>query len=585
MFPRHSIQPLLPEALLMGLVAVTAQLIALPATAQRAALQEYGKTSELDPLAPLTASLYREPWRSNPQTASAYQALQGVGLCYQGVPSDWSVDQNVALMRQLAAAGVKRLRFIPDVSMYMSDSGQAGVVALNAFRTQLEAARQVGIRPCITFVHIPPVGQSGPGGETAEGEAAAAIGKPWDAAFWAYERKTWEALKVLLYTARAAGFTQVGSYDLEMGQGLWWQNPAIPRPYLDSGLDALKPGGQIYELDRHLALRMRAGWFKEGTRWWGETFHHFEDYGPESIPSAHYAGYTLSFDSDWAGKTDDGWLTNTAYDTPIGPNDTWPPRPSLHFEEGAPSMVLARPEGWMADRTRHDNLISFVRNTTEPISISSIGTSPGLIPDARAGGLNGWQIKEKGLTRQLAFWLNQGARFVLLQSDFDPVAKDAGEMGSSLVSGRIDPASFRWQDAQSLVVLHSFTQELAGGRPIDRVSPLDLRYSLSPDPVLIPESANAQALHASDLVALLPFQIDSHRFAVAAYVVTPNVTKPMGRVNITLKLGNRIRGDATILRPVTGEKGVAEITARDMTSTTFSFNITDDVTWLRFEVR
>ena len=45
---------------------------------------------------------------------------------------------------------------------------------------------------------------------------------------------------------------------------------------------------------------------------------------------------------------------------------------------------------------------------------------PGSIPDVEKGGLTGWENKERATGRSLAFWLNQGAKLVLLQSAYEP---------------------------------------------------------------------------------------------------------------------------------------------------------------------
>jgi len=132
-------------------------------------------------------------------------------------------------------------------------------------------------------------------------------------------------------------------------------------------------------------------------------------------------GRAISFYNSWTGKIGEGWLGGNQNGPRHGPNDTWPVREPLKFLEGdAPEMVLARPEGWMADRTRRDCLIELMKSSATPVAITSLGTVPGSIPDVEKGGLTGWENKQRATGRSLAFWLNQGAKLVLLHSAYEP---------------------------------------------------------------------------------------------------------------------------------------------------------------------
>ena len=561
---------------------------ALAATrAPELTLSDYARPGDLALLRAGLASLYRVPWRSNARTASAFQALAGIGVYYKHVPGTWKLAEHVNVMRQLFAAGVRRLRLAPHHAIYITKDWKAPKDAeLESLRNELRAAKEAGIRPCVVFVHIPPFGKPGtrelqewwrqgelmPAGDVASQE------------FNAYLDKTYEALAFVLNEAKAAGLTAPDSYDLEMGQNLWWGGPAAPRPFPSTGLEALNARtGRIYEFERTLAERLRKAGYAEPTLWWGQTHHRFEKCTDDDVPP-ECVGRALSFYSAWTGVTTKGWLTGTMYDREPSPNDVWPVRPRLLFTDGAPPpLVLARPESWAADFTRHDNLIAFILKSKTPIAITSLGTVPAEIPGVESSGLSGWDIKRRALTRTLAFWLNQGAAFVLLHSAYEPGAPAGGEMAHSLIPSPIDPAAFRWQDAPPLVTLRAFCDGLADAKPVEKPAELRFRFALSPDPVLIPMSG-AGPLRASDAVALLPFQLDQRRFAVAAYVVSPNIADRMEPVRMTLQVDRRLTdGGASLLQPYTGMRGPARILERTRDSTTLAFDLHDDVTWLRFE--
>lgn len=562
-------------------------LTAVGAWADTPALQEYRKPLELDPLPEGMATLYRVPWRANQRTVPAVDALAGIGLYYKHIPGNWSLPQHIALMQQLAAAGVRRVRLAPHYAIYLTKDWQAPRDnELAELRLELQASHAAGLRPNVIFVHIPPLGKAG----TRElqdwwrqGELmpAGEVGSP---EFQAYQNKTYEALKFILNEAKAAGFTAPHSYDLEMGQGLWWGAPAVPRPLPGTTLQDLKPGGRIYEFDRGLIQRLRQDGYQEPLVWWAQTHHYFGQASDLEVPP-EAAGRAISFYGAWTGVTTDGWLENTQYQKPSGPGDTWPLRGPLTFSEmPAPRMILARPEGWMADRTRHDNLIELMKISRTPIAMTSIGTVPGDIPDAAAGGLSGWQIKSRALTRSLAFWLNQGAEYVLLHSAYEPGAPQGGEMAHSLLPGPLEPGKFKWENAPPLVALHAFAEVLTGAKAVEKPVDLQFRYRLDPDPEIIPASGAHPALLASDAVALLPFQLDATHFAVAAYVVTPNITRPLEPLQLTLEIDQRITAAHT-LHPTSLTHGRPRVVSHRKNLTTLEFPVRDDVTWLSFTVK
>ena len=224
----------------------------------------------------------------------------------------------------------------------------------------------------------------------------------------------------------------------------------------------------------------------------------------------------------------------------------------------------------------------------KPITITSLGTVPFEIPDGTAGGMDGWQLKRRGLTRSLAFWLNQGASFVLLHSAYEPGSPAAGEMAHSLIPHDIIPAAFRWQDAPPLVTLRAFVDALAGAKPIAAPAALHFRYSLSPDPLIVPPSGRTAGLRASDAVALLTFQLDERKFAVAAYVVSPNIAVRLTPMRMVLQIDREVTNAGVLTsQPYLQARGKAMPVAAGQApgTTTISFDIQDDVTWLTFETK
>ncbi len=550
--------------------------------------EPYRKPGELAPLPEHTATLYRAPWRANVRVVSAAAVRDGVGVYYKHTPNEWSIDDHAAVLKQLHAAGIRRARLVPHHAIFITPDWTPEESRsrrhLEKFARQMVAAKRAGIRPLVGFPHILPYGEPGTR-ELQEwwGKGELLPVGPIGSAEWqAYLDKTWQALRAVLEVARDAGFTDPGSYDLDMGFGLWWGAPATPHTPPGLAPDSLEPGGLVYEFDRALIRRLGETGYDEPVVRWKQNHHHFEHLHDRHVPpEAH--GRSISFYGTWTGVVGESWETGTQYDKPEGPQDMWPPRPGLRWAHAAPPRIaLARPEGWMADFTRHDNLIRLIRRSELPLAIGSLGVVPRQIPDARESPRSGWEMKAMGTTRQLAFWLNQGAEFVLLHSAYEPRAKEGGEFVHSLIANPIDPASFKWTDSEPLRAVKQLADVLGAGEPVAARDPgFEFAHRLADDAVLIPASGDAGPLRASDVVAILPCQLSAGRYAIAVYIVTPDIAEPLDATRMTLRLGVPLT-EASAVGPV-GATGDATVTITDAASGTVEIPVSDAVTWLVVE--
>jgi hypothetical protein len=583
--------------LMNQLKAATAGLILGAASvAMGADLQDYARPGQLEPLREGEMSLYRTPWRSNVRTVSAYDAAQGVGVYWKHIPHTWTEEIQARVMQEMAKAGVTRARLAPHFTLYFNAEWTGPKPQeIEALRKELRACKAAGIRPCIVFVHIPPVGRPGTddlqewytymtnkdGQRVRRGWTTdlLPVGERGSKEYQAFVEKTMIGMRAIMDEARAAGFTEPNSYDLEMGQNLWWGAPAIPEPMPHTDLTALDPGGTIYEFDKLLMEIARKDGYQEPTFWWGQTHHIFEKQGEKNLPK-DAAGYAVSIYSAYSGITDKSWINVDMYKG--GPHDVWPPnREPMSFVDGnPPSLVLSRPESYMADFTRHDNLIELINRLDREVAITSLGAVPSDIPDVQSGGLSGWDIKSRAATRSLAFWLNQGARFVLLHSAFEGGQKDKGEMIHSLIPDTGNIESFTLDQSKPLQTIGLLTSVWKDAKKLDQVTPLNFRFALADDDVLIPRSEGSEnELKASDAVTLLPFQIDEKRYAVAAYIMTPDISRVLPARSITLEIDRPIKGEVKTLVPHTQQRGEAKVDGQ-----TITFDIRDDVTWVMIEV-
>jgi len=503
----------------------------------------------------------------------------------------------------MAAAGVKRLRLAPHHTMEISKDWTGPTPAeLANLQGEFKGCKAAGIRPCVVFVHIPVMGTDEEGQAWVRNTWKKLMpwGPPGSDAYKAYFEKTWIGLLAVLKSAREAGFTEEGSYDLELGQNLWWGFPALP-PFPGLTVESLRPGGMVYEFDKLLLERTRTEGYKEPVLYNGQSHHHLELHRDEEIIPGQ-AGRAISIYDWYSGTTGKGWLGEKVENGPNGmltpgfPTDAWPARAPLTFAEGrAPEMVLARPESYLADYTRRDCLIPLLKSGTMPLVLPSLGVVPANLPGATvetkndkgevrrvmAEGFDGWDLKARGLTRILAFWLNQGAGFVLLHCAYEA---QQGEVSPALIPSFGDkPEAFRWEQSRPLKTLRSFVDALEGAKKIAAPAALKFRFALDQDAELIGPSEKGGRLKASDALALLPFQITETRFAVACYVVTPNIAVRFKPAALTLEVDRKLKGEAATIHPSDQAQGKAAVLARKDNATTLSFPVADDVTWVVFD--
>jgi len=567
-------------------------------------MQAYRKGASVRLLDNQKACLYGVPWRHNVRTVSALDAMDGVGVYYKHVPVPglWTEEQNTHVLKEMAAAGCKRIRYAACHGMYLnaewtapSDHEQKEMDYI------LRGCKQAGIRPTVTFVHIPAMGT---GDEMHnwwdrswnKGLMPIGRGVPGDAEYDAYFEKCYAALEAIAKSAREAGFTEASSYDLEIGQNLWWGFPATP-PFPGLTEAMLQPGGQVYEFGKALMERLRAAGYNEPMLWWSHCHHLAGRMSDKDMPAVA-DGRAISIYGGYVGRTDDGWLGSDDPAAPaMSPTDAWPARPAYTwFHDVAPAMFLARPESYLADYTRHDTLLPVINASKKPLSLTAIGAVPadlqGAMVDSvdadgkktrtKAPGVDGWEIKSRALTRTLAFWLNQGSAYILLHSAYEG-ADD--EMSFSMIPELKNPAAFSWKQSQPLRTMHALSSAFDGAQKLNKIKPLAFRYELADDAELIPAVPMMGPLRASDAMVILPFQVTPTRYAVAVYVMTPNMFERLSPRQMTLEISAAIPGDVRTLVPTTQTEGKATVLSRAAATTTVQFDVSDDVTMLIFDVK
>jgi hypothetical protein len=198
-----------------------------------------------------------------------------------------------------------------------------------------------------------------------------------------------------------------------------------------------------------------------------------------------------------------------------------------------PAGCSIQPEGYAHTWQQTESLMRLIAPAVRTIKppqtaefshyVSEDGFAPGEndIRDAAAARL----AKRKFLLRAPLFWLNKGITALYVYS-----AYGESDLGFGLFDGdgSVSPA---------LLALHEFTARFGNAVPVAHTRQLE--FSVQPvgtDPGVLPGDPLGHHLRRSQVVALLPFQLDAHRFAIGAYVMTQDFPRDLGPVPYRLTI-------------------------------------------------
>ena len=90
-------------------------------------------------------------------------------------------------------------------------------------------------------------------------------------------------------------------------------------------------------------------------------------------------------------------------------------------------------------------------------------------------------------------------------------------------------------------------------------------------------------LRASDAIAILPFQVTPKKFAVAIYIVTPNIAQRLKPIPFIIEVDKAVKGDVAAIHCSTQTAGKAQVVSKAKGTTALAVEVGDDVTFLVFE--
>lgn len=283
--------------------------------------------------------------------------------------------------------------------------------------------------------------------------------------------------------------------------------------------DFLRPGGHAWEVSRR-TLEMAKKEFP-GTRviwgWSNTTFFHCPIKElPRGMDGQSYHPYGT------------GWR-----DLPEREQD--PKTPSRCLEGGSPAYRLCFAEGWAHTFIQCESLMHHLRPdkrlTVKPEGVERFHhyiTEHGIVPAEAGvkGEAESLRLKEKFILRALLFWLNKGlTRMTLFVSG--PDKNDEG-MGFHLAKVRElkamppDGEADQWL-SPALRALRRAVKVFEGAATVAAPRQFDVQFArLAADRAVFDMPEGRPTLRFSDLFAVLPFQVNSTKFVIALYEMTPN---------------------------------------------------------------
>jgi hypothetical protein len=548
----------------------------------------------LDSLPPPKLSFYKQPWRGYLETVPARQFLSGIGINYS-LPEG---SKHEPVLRLLAETGIRHARVevgwsqvgwdetgLADQDMYATIFGafkQHGIVPLvllNAhhgipgpnqyYERKVVSGGEQGSRSLVLdSVADLVAGRSGLSNltdykmcqvlitEIDSGARRVKLSRALPKALTNGTAVTIHTFKYLpLFPVGTAEFNEtmsgwrryvelalrpvveagISSFDVEIWNELAFGsdylsiNNYYENPIARSDKDFLQPGGQAWELgNQTVALVKRR--FPGARLIWGFSNTDFYHTAIGDLPAGTGA------------QSYHPYGTNRQRI----PGDFPPGESRPNFIEGfIPNLNWCMPEGTAHLATTQEQLIRGVlqpqvRSADKPQGVSAFAhcmTEHGFI--AKEAGITekdqAQAYKAKALIRALAFWLNKGMSFVDIYTVYD----EPDALNGLLWSDPKPPAYRPGQPAGSpaLTALKNMIKQFEGAEDLSQPRPLSVNVTALGGQTEVFRGGNRHPpLYYRDMFAFLPFQVHAHRFVVATYVMSYDITRPPPPMRFRLEI-------------------------------------------------
>ncbi|MDP6380729.1 MAG: hypothetical protein QF662_05225, partial [Phycisphaerae bacterium] len=530
-------------------------------------------------------SLLMQPWRAYAETVPGTKLLNGVGIYYKHIPHNADHDAVIGLF---AECGFSFIRLAPHANIMPWDGNKIG--GTKEFIEQLRACKKHNIRPQMVLIghaYQPcpirrtskKVVKDAPKGvrqltlDSVDGLVTRYSGistltdyvsaevlftdinaktnvvklsRPLPKELKAGSGVSIATLKTLpLYPVGTKEFeatveqmlkyedavldwldeTDIDDFNLEIWAGLEWSggrkyvmgiNEYYDPPLFKNIKEPLEPGGHAFELGRRMAAFGKKR-FPKAKVIWNFTNYEFYDLDLAALPD----------------KVDA--ITWSFYDAPpLEVPKNFPPKDKrgTYIEQPLPKYRLVLTEGWAHLFTKGPSLMPVLAPEARAKVAAARGGKFGYFTSAlgfqpRHAGVKdadrAHELKAKFAARALLFWLNKGLDGVLIHSAYEP----GDEANWTVLYSGLATSAYAKYPKEKLMspvlkIVKNITGKFKGSKDLPKTR--QLAFAISPSA----KRANLPGkMKTSDILALLPYQLDKRRFIVAAYLMTPDITVPL----------------------------------------------------------
>ena len=218
--------------------------------------------------------------------------------------------------------------------------------------------------------------------------------------------------------------------------------------------------------------------------------------------------------------------------------------PKLNFEGFTPTMEVRMPEGWAHEFWKTECLMKLLnpkaREAHPPGTehfhhyMTEHGVAPaecGIHDEAGA-----WEIKTKCALRSYCLWMNKGIDGIDYFCAYEKDPMGMGLMPPNLVHL---PVKSVWDYVATppMTAIRNLTRAFAGAKPMESTQAIGVEVTELGEPRKVFEGdAKHPPLWQREAFAVLPFQVDQHKWVIAAYAMTFDATKPFPPQSYRLKL-------------------------------------------------
>lgn len=227
-------------------------------------------------------------------------------------------------------------------------------------------------------------------------------------------------------------------------------------------------------------------------------------------------------------------------------------RPDFNLEGYTPPIDARMPEGWAHTFIQTECLMRLLNPKTR-LEQHAEGTSRcyhyitehGVVPGecGITDVAQGWQLKSLCLARSLCLWMNKGVDVMHYFTAYDRDALSFGILPPDLPKLAPD-TSLDQAATPPMRAVRNLTRRLANSVPFEKTRPLEVEVTaLGPQKKIFEGDGKHPPLWHRDVVAVLPFQVRPDKFALVAYVMTYDVTRPIEPEKYRLSIRG-VRGKA-----------------------------------------